>query len=175
MSTPEHRAAVEKWRQANKERVAAYQREYRKKHPEKLKEADRRKYKKRADEIKLKQKEMRQDPNYVYPRQSYPNLMNHAAKVKARKKNLPFDLTVEYIASIWPTDNQCPVFGTLFETAAKGTSRDTSPSLDRKIPSLGYIQGNVHVISMKANRIKNDASLEDLQRILAYFEPLLRK
>ena len=35
-----------------------------------------------------------------------------------------------------------------------GTER--SPTLDRLIPELGYVPGNIAVISMKANRIKSD-------------------
>ncbi len=45
-------------------------------------------------------------------------------------------------------------------------NRDHSPSLDRIIPQKGYVKGNVQVISLRANRIKSDATLEELERIV---------
>lgn len=48
------------------------------------------------------------------------------------------------------------------------TGRDTSPSLDRKDPTKGYVRGNVAWISFRANRIKSDASQQELERILNY-------
>lgn len=40
---------------------------------------------------------------------------------------------------------------------------EDSPSIDKVIPELGYVRGNVWVISNKANRIKNNATLEELK------------
>ncbi len=45
-------------------------------------------------------------------------------------------------------------------------SHDASPSLDRLEPTRGYVKGNVAVISYRANRIKTDATAEELQRVL---------
>lgn len=42
------------------------------------------------------------------------------------------------------------------------------PTLDRVIPSLGYVRGNVQVISMRANRLKQDASLDEVLAIADY-------
>ena len=42
-----------------------------------------------------------------------------------------------------------------------------SPSLDRQIPKLGYVQGNVAVISHKANSLKNDCTDPSVFRRLA--------
>ena len=36
------------------------------------------------------------------------------------------------------------------------------PSLDRIIPELGYVKGNVVFISMRANSIKQDATEQEL-------------
>lgn len=46
--------------------------------------------------------------------------------------------------------------------AGKGGVKDNSPSLDKIVPSKGYVVGNIQVISYKANRLKGDCSLEDL-------------
>jgi hypothetical protein len=41
---------------------------------------------------------------------------------------------------------------------------DNSPSLDRLVPEKGYVPGNVRVISDKANRLKGDRTLRQLQQ-----------
>ena len=43
-------------------------------------------------------------------------------------------------------------------------------SLDRIDISKGYVLGNVAVISLKANTLKNNADIEQLRRILSYVE-----
>ena len=47
---------------------------------------------------------------------------------------------------------------------------ENSPSLDRIDNSKGYVPGNIAVISMRANMIKNNASLVELKAIVAYIE-----
>jgi len=85
-------------------------------------------------------------------------------RTRATKNNLPFDLTCEYLESIW-TDT-CPVTGRVFVI---GDPKD-APSLDRLIPEKGYVKGNVAWISRRANTIKNDASLEDLEMIVRWLK-----
>lgn len=45
-------------------------------------------------------------------------------------------------------------------------ARPASPSLDKIIPSLGYVPGNVRIISARANLLKNDATVDELRAIL---------
>lgn len=87
-------------------------------------------------------------------------------KSESKTKGIPFDLTSDYLESIW-TDT-CPVFGKPFVRFDK--TNDMSPALDRLEPSLGYVKGNVTYISARANRIKYDASAEELQKVLTYVE-----
>ena len=47
---------------------------------------------------------------------------------------------------------------------------DDSPSIDRLIPELGYIKGNVNVISLRANIIKNNATKDELIKIANWME-----
>ncbi len=90
-------------------------------------------------------------------------------RVARRGKRCEIDLP--YVLSIWPVDDKCPVFGTPFLYAApRGRKRDTAPSLDRFDSTQGYVPGNVHVISWRANRAKNNSSLEDLRRLLQWME-----
>jgi hypothetical protein len=86
-----------------------------------------------------------------------------SAKARAKKKGLLFNLELLdiYIPSI------CPVLG--IELKSNGKRTDNSPTLDRRDCSLGYTKGNILVISWKANRIKNNATFEELQRIAKFF------
>ena len=84
------------------------------------------------------------------------------SKRRAKKKGWEFNLELSDI--IIPV--VCPVFGMPLVLG----SGDNSPSLDRIDSSKGYLKGNVRVISWKANRIKSDATAEDLEKILAYIK-----
>lgn len=79
------------------------------------------------------------------------------ARRRAKKKGLDFNIELEDII----VPEFCPVFGTKM-IKGKGYPGENAPSLDRKDPSLGYVKGNVWVISFRANRIKNDASPEEI-------------
>lgn len=92
------------------------------------------------------------------------------AKNRAKKFKLPFNITLEDI--IIP--EICPLLNIkIFRGVRKLCSN--SPSLDRKIPNLGYVKGNIWVISHKANAIKNDATLQELKLITHNLEKELLK
>jgi len=92
-------------------------------------------------------------------------LMWSRAKARAIEKNLPFDIELSDIV----IPDFCPVLGISFEVGKKGRGpSDTSPSLDRIVPEKGYVKGNIEIISFKANRIKSDANVEDLEKVLNY-------
>ena len=42
--------------------------------------------------------------------------------------------------------------------------------LDRFSPELGYVKGNVHWLSRRANRIKNNTSVEVLESLLEWMK-----
>lgn len=63
----------------------------------------------------------------------------------------------------------CPVFGIPLDWESTRL-QDASPSFDRIDNTKGYEPGNVHVISMKANRIKCQGSLEELEKLVAYLK-----
>lgn len=89
---------------------------------------------------------------------------------KCTREHIPFDLSVDDI--IIP--DHCPILGIELEFGKSDGEkwRDNSPSIDRIIPSLGYVKGNVLVISYRANRIKNDATIEELVKIASYYQEI---
>lgn len=89
--------------------------------------------------------------------------MLRRAKARAKKINLPFNLTIEDI--IIP--DKCPILNIPLMHQL-GRANDNSPSLDKIIPSLGYVKGNVAVISSKANSMKSNFSLEQLEILIVY-------
>lgn len=86
-----------------------------------------------------------------------------SAKHRAKKQGIPFDLTLDDIV----IPDTCPLLGTpLVAKVGNGERYDNLPSLDKKIPSKGYVKGNVWVVSWRANRIKNDATVNELERMV---------
>lgn len=82
-----------------------------------------------------------------------------SARNRAKKKNLPFDLKVEDIV----IPELCPILGIkLTRNLGKHGGSASSASLDRIVPSKGYVKGNVKVISLLANNMKSNASEEQL-------------
>lgn len=89
-------------------------------------------------------------------------------KRRAVKNNIPFDITID---DLLPFPEVCPVLNIpLSYTINKGRATANSPSIDRIIPKLGYVKGNVHIISNRANIIKHNASIEELVMLANYFK-----
>lgn len=90
------------------------------------------------------------------------------ARVRAAEKGLPFELTRDDIA----IPDRCPVLGIPIGLQP-GTPGDASAELDRIDNAKGYVPGNVIVVSRRANRIKNDATIEELHRISSFYAGLM--
>jgi len=88
--------------------------------------------------------------------------MWYRAKRRAKLEGSPFSISVGDV--VIPA--VCPVFG----QPLKILDIDWTPSLDRLRPKLGYVPGNVRVISNKANRYKNDANVDEIRLVLKYME-----
>lgn len=84
---------------------------------------------------------------------------------RAKLSGIPFNLKLEDIPQI-PTT--CPILSIPLKVRETRGASPNSPSLDRKIPSKGYVVGNVQVISHRANQIKSDASVEEVGKVYDY-------
>lgn len=92
----------------------------------------------------------------------------HRAKKRADKMQLPFDLPVTSIV----IPDVCPILGTALVVGEGRVS--ASPSLDRVIPSKGYVIGNCRVISDHANRLKSNLDRIALSARAKFGTPALR-
>ena len=88
-----------------------------------------------------------------------------AAKSRALARGLPFSLKESDIV----IPELCPVLGVPLRFG-RISRTPNSPSLDRLVPSLGYVPGNVVVMSERANRIKNDADAATLRKVADFLE-----
>lgn len=78
--------------------------------------------------------------------------MYRSAKARAKEKGRDFNIELSDI--VIPT--LCPVLGTPM----------VGPSLDRIDSNKGYVKGNVRVVSKRANMLKNNATIEELELVL---------
>lgn len=86
-------------------------------------------------------------------------------KERSNRKNIPFNIEERDI--IIP--ELCPVMGTPLTKGKMDQYDWNAPSVDRINPELGYIKGNIMVISRKANTMKNNASKEELIKFSSFY------
>jgi hypothetical protein len=65
--------------------------------------------------------------------------------------------------------SHCPILGIEIDYF-NDVIGDNSPSLDRVDPDGGYVAGNVLIVSMKANRIKQNGTLDEILKIAEYIK-----
>lgn len=118
-------------------------------------------WKKYREDNKLKICKQREE----YRKNNPAKIVLTNAKANAKKRNLPFNLELEDII----VPEFCPVLGVKL-IPAQGIKTDNSPSLDRLIPELGYVKGNVRVISLRANQIKSNGTIEEHERVIKYMK-----
>lgn len=117
---------------------------------EKTKERNKENYLRRRDTI-LNQQKNRQQTLLGWQRRVF-----HSARARAKLQNLTFNLVLEDIPTL---PDRCPILGFPLKLASKGMN---AASLDRIDNSKGYEKGNIQIISDRANRLKRDATLEEL-------------
>lgn len=140
----------------NLETTRAYHREWSRKH------ADAIAAKRRTPEGREKQR----SASKRYREKNPEADMLRIVKSSAKRKGLAFNLTIEDI--IIPT--VCPVLGIeLFKDGSKGAH---TPSVDRIKPELGYVKGNILIISLLANRIKTNATVEQINAVGKFYADL---
>jgi hypothetical protein len=100
----------------------------------------------------------------VWNTKNIERTMLTAARKRAKLKNLQFSIDLNDIT----IPAVCPVLGIKLQRTAVDRSAST-PSLERIKPELGYVKGNVLVVSWRANRLKSDASVEELGKLFSFY------
>ena len=86
------------------------------------------------------------------------SVLYHASKSRAKKKNIEHSITIDDI--IVPV--KCPILNIELDHSRNKGRRYNGASLDRIDSTKGYVKGNIQVISDLANRMKTDATPEQL-------------
>lgn len=88
--------------------------------------------------------------NRVYKAKHPERVMLNTARHSAKNHGLPFNL----VESDIHIPERCPILGITLKVH-KGKVGNNSPTIDKVIPSRGYVRGNINVISHRANTLKN--------------------
>jgi len=169
-----------KYREENREAINKQRRKYREENKEAIRESNKKYHKKNPEarkEYYQKNKEALAEYSRKYKEKNKEarkeSIMVIRSKKRAKRKNLSFNLTTEYIKEIWPEDNKCPALGIDLKRGI--IVQDCSPSLDRIIPELGYIKGNVQIVSNLANRIMSNATPDQVIMVGEHFKKVIKE
>ena len=148
-----------------KEQAREYNQRYYIKNTEKLKEDARVYYENNKEkaiasvhQYRSDNLEMIREKGKVYYRRKLENRMLNGARARAKKAGRDFNITIEDIV----VPEFCPLLNIpLFIADGRTSVKSNSASLDRIDSTKGYIKGNVWVISMKANTMKSNSTLDE--------------
>lgn len=118
----------------------------------------------RKEEIKLYNKK--------YYIENLEKFILNAAKKRACNKKLSFNIDDKFIKKLLINTKVCPLLG--IDLIISGTiNTDNSPTLDRIYSNGGYEEDNLHIVSNKANRSKNNATIEEYELIANNLKKLI--
>lgn len=115
---------------------------------------------------KTKERQKEYHRKYEATPEGRAKLLLRQAKTRAKRAGLPFNL--DLVDVVVPA--ACPVLGIPIDCGPKERrwGSPNSPSLDRRDPALGYVKGNVTVMSWRANSLKKDATAVELRKLADY-------
>ncbi len=132
-------------------------------------EIERRYYRKNAEKIRRKDRiRHNSDPErHKRYRERHPlgNMLTGARR-RAKRDGVPFSITEK---DLYPLPKYCPILEIELDYNRTKLGNN-SPSLDKIIPSLGYVLGNVCIISNRANQKKSDFTLKELEKLILYMK-----
>jgi hypothetical protein len=167
-ANPDIYRAQKKYKAAHAEKLREYGKRYRAANAEKLRAQKKQHRAENAEKIRKRKQELHaanvdKDPKGTWLRKTFGR-----AKARARKRGLPYD---EKCPDLKLPD-VCPVLGIalVYPNALKNKRSPNSPSLDRLTNSRGYVAVNLRVISFRANALKNDATVGELEAVIRYMK-----
>ena len=163
----DNKTSFKQYYQDNKEQIKEKAKQYRKNNKEKLREKGKQYRENNREKIKQYNKKIWHDVSHP----AFFTRRLSAIKSNAKCRSLDFDLDAEYLKEIWPEDGKCAALG----FSLRIDSIDRSPSLDRIDNTKGYTKGNVHWVSLKANRIMSDGTPEEVMKVALFFQQITRE
>lgn len=153
---------AKEYRERNREKLAAEARRRRLENPEQCRARDRARREQHAERDNSRNAARRlKDPA--------PDMLR-SARTRAVRAALPFTLTLGDVQALY-AGGQCECCGAFVRasrrTAAGGPTKHAA-TLDRVIPTLGYVPGNVALLCWTCNRRKSDSTLEQLEQLTAW-------
>lgn len=115
-------------------------------------------YEEHSDRIRAYSRKHTQQKHAKDPRHK----MLSSAKERAKLRGREFTIAIDDIV----IPEVCPLLGVKITIGSRAV-KDSSPTIDRKNSALGYTPDNIWVISWRANRIKCDATKDEIARMLA--------
>ena len=97
--------------------------------------------------------------------QLYRHLKNSAVR-----RGIPFDISITEFSNI-TIPISCPVLGIPL-TYNDGKAKDNSISFDRIDSSKGYTFDNIVVVSNRVNKLKSNATFDEMKKIFEYYQEL---
>ena len=92
----------------------------------------------------------------------------YSSKIRAKKRNIPFDMELYKLAENVPSNCFCCKSRLDYRIGQRRSRKNLTPSLDRLDNNLGYTVDNTKVVCFKCNVLKSDASLEDINNFYNY-------
>lgn len=90
-------------------------------------------------------------------------------RLRAKQNNIPFDLDEAYLVDLWT--GKCAIFNSPLCLPYSTKHQDPNKAtIDKIIPELGYVKGNIQWVSNKANIIKSFGTLADHEAIVSYLK-----
>lgn len=112
-----------------------------------------------ADEQGFRKK--RKDEWKKYKDKHPERVIHKQIKNRCERNNVLFELTREDVKSLMEI-KVCPICG--------AGEEDRKFEIDRIVPGLGYVVGNVDRICCRCNRLKSNGTVDDFKNIIKYME-----
>lgn len=102
----------------------------------------------RLPHVRARMREYMRD--YVQTREGVATHLRNKAQQRAKKSGVPFAITRNDVLLLL-ADDTCPVSGRRFDYVKDGSRRENAPSLDQIVSGVGYVPGNVRVVTWHVN------------------------
>jgi hypothetical protein len=96
----------------------------------------------------------------------------YQAKKRSKVKGIEFNITVEDVLAVYT--GRCKYLDVEL-TLCNSADSSRSLSIDRIDNSLGYVKGNIQVISSRANSLKNNVPIDELSLFVENMKPRYKR